>query len=217
MRRIAIGVALLFGAITMLPTSTLEAQSQEVCLALDSGKIDTAGDPLTVTMTAPPGNLITQYCVKAGSDTSIPDGAVVYVTVDPPQAEITVAHPSGKSVSHYSFAWEPIPVETTTTTVPDSTTTVPESTTTVPGSTTTVPESTTTVPDSTTTTAAAVIPPTTTGNTAVLVPVNPPADSDLPETGSSSWTTVWVALVALAAGLGLMRLARRDEDSEVPA
>lgn len=210
MRRIAIGVALLFGAITMLSTSTLDAQSQEVCLALDSGKIDTAGDPLTVTMTAPSGNLITQYCVKAGSDTSVPDGAVVYVTVDPPQAELTVAHPSGKSVSHYSFAWELIPVETTTTTVPETTTTVLETT-------TTVPESTTTVPESTTTTAAAVIPPTTTGNTAVLVPVNPPADSDLPETGSSSWTTVWVALVALGAGLGLMRLARRDEDSEMPA
>lgn len=75
---------------------------QEVCPGLDSGKINTSGDPLSVTVTAPAGFLISGYCVKAGSDAS--DAGVEFVTVDPPQASVTISHSSGKAVSHYSYS-----------------------------------------------------------------------------------------------------------------
>jgi len=159
-------------------------------------------------MTAPAGNLINEYCVKAGSDQSVPDGAVVNILVDPPQASITVPHPSGKSVSHYSFAWEPI-VEETTTTTTTTTTTVPE-------------EETTTTTAATTTSEQQQQPATTTTTTEALIAVNapPPAAATpvaqtLPSTGSSSWSIVFVGLAALGAGLGLARIARRDEDAEL--
>ena len=42
----------------------------DVCPPLDSGKIDTTGDPASVTVTAPAGKLITGYCAKAGSEQS---------------------------------------------------------------------------------------------------------------------------------------------------
>jgi hypothetical protein len=39
-----------------------------ICEPLDSGKIDTVGDPATVEVTAPEGMLISGYCVKAGTE-----------------------------------------------------------------------------------------------------------------------------------------------------
>lgn len=75
---------------------------QEVCPGLDSGKIDTSGDPASVTVTAPAGFLISGYCVKAGSDAS--GAGVEFVTVNPPQATVTISHTSGKAVSHYSYS-----------------------------------------------------------------------------------------------------------------
>lgn len=89
---------------------------QEVCPGLDSGKINTSGDPLSVTVTAPAGFLISGYCVKAGSDAS--DAGVEFVTVDPPQASVTISHSSGKAVSHYSYSL----VEIVTPTSPPPTT-----------------------------------------------------------------------------------------------
>lgn len=65
-----------------------------------SGKIDTAGDPTSVTATAPAGWLIYQYCVKGGSDAS--GGGPEIVTVDPPQSSITFSHSTNPTVSHYS-------------------------------------------------------------------------------------------------------------------
>jgi hypothetical protein len=82
------------------------AQTDQVCDGLDSGKIDTTGNPPTVTVEAPEGMLIDGYCVKAGS-TSAGDGPV-YVTVDPPVKSITFGHPSGKDVSHYSVSYAPV-------------------------------------------------------------------------------------------------------------
>lgn len=76
----------------------------DVCGPLGSGKIDTTGDPFTVTLTAPAGQVITGYCVKAGSAKQ-GDGPV-YVELDPSQwaSSIIISHPSGKAVSHYSFS-----------------------------------------------------------------------------------------------------------------
>lgn len=93
------------------------AAQQAICPALDSGKIDTSGDPASVTVTAPGGFLISGYCVKAGSDAS--DAGVEFVTVVPPQATVTISHPSGKAVSHYSYSL--VEVETPPTEPPPTT------------------------------------------------------------------------------------------------
>lgn len=60
-------------------------------------KIDTTGDPATVSVTADPGMLIDSYCVKAGSD------GYVIVSVDPPATTVVIDHPTKDSVSHYSL------------------------------------------------------------------------------------------------------------------
>ena len=125
------------------------AGTPDVCAGLDSGKIDTTGDPATVTVTAPDGFLIIEYCVKAGSDQS--GGGPEYIEVDPPQKTITFGHPSGKDVSHYSLKYKRDCCETTTTVKPTTTVTIGDTTTTVVETTTTVPETTTTMPETTTT------------------------------------------------------------------
>jgi hypothetical protein len=112
--------------IILLVTGTLAlgigpaAAQEEVCPALDSGKIDTPGEPTSVVVTAPEGFLISGYCVKAGSDES--GAGVEFVTVDPPQESVTITHPSGKAVSHYSYSLVEIetPPSTPPTTPPSS-------------------------------------------------------------------------------------------------
>ncbi|MEU4388473.1 LPXTG cell wall anchor domain-containing protein [Promicromonospora sp. NPDC023805] len=65
------------------------------------GKVDVTGEQVTLEVTAEPGYLITGYCVKAGSDKQ-GDGPV-NVDVDPPAATVTISHPSGKAISHYTL------------------------------------------------------------------------------------------------------------------
>lgn len=65
------------------------------------GKVDVTGEHTTLVVTAEPGYLITGYCVKAGSDKQ-GDGPVD-VVVDPPAATVTISHPSGKAISHYTL------------------------------------------------------------------------------------------------------------------
>jgi hypothetical protein len=71
------------------------------------GKVDVVGDHKTVEVTAEPGYLITGYCVKAGpggkAGSSNEDLGPVDVVVDPPSATVTISHPSGKDVSHYTL------------------------------------------------------------------------------------------------------------------
>jgi hypothetical protein len=138
------------------------AETDQVCGPLTSGKIDTSGDPATVTVTLSDadiaaGKVITGYCVKAGSAQQA-DGGPVYVTLDPPVTTITFGHPTGKDVSHYSYS---VGVTTPPTTTPETTTpetTTPETTTpetTTPETTTpetTTPETTTPTPTPETTT-----------------------------------------------------------------
>jgi hypothetical protein len=75
----------------------------QVCTALDSGKIDTHGDPQTVTVKAPAGKTIVSYCVKAGSSNQ--GNGPVYITLAEPVSTLVIRHPSGKAVSHYSVAY----------------------------------------------------------------------------------------------------------------
>lgn len=97
------------GFVSVPAQATPGGGGSDVCGPLDSGKIDTTGDPQTVTVTAPDGKLIDGYCVKAGSSNQ-GDGPV-YVTVDPPVKTLTFGYPGGKAVSHYSLSYttEPTP------------------------------------------------------------------------------------------------------------
>lgn len=153
----------------------LAVSAPVVCDPLDSGKIDTTGDPLTVRMTAPEGYVITQYCVKAGSVISVPPpGPVRYFDVVPQRRSILVGHPSGKAVSHYSYAYKKCECIETTTTVPETTTTsttttLPETTTTAVTTTTTLPETTTTAPTTTVVETTTTVPETTTTQPTVQI------------------------------------------------
>ena len=104
---------------TMIAASVLLAQpanatnNDQVCPDLSSGKIDVQGDQKTLTITAPAGFLIDFYCVKAGSDNQ-GDGPVT-VQVNPPAKTVTISHPSGKDLSHYSAHY----VRATTPDTPD--------------------------------------------------------------------------------------------------
>jgi hypothetical protein len=80
----------------------------QVCVGLDSGKTDTSGDPQTVTVEAPEGMVITDYCVKAGSSKH-GDGPV-YVELEETTDVLVIRHPSGKAVSHYSLSYAPATV-----------------------------------------------------------------------------------------------------------
>lgn len=217
---IAVGlVLLLIGGLAAVATAT--PPDGQICPALDSGKIDTTGDPLSVTFTAPDGYLIDGFCVKAGSATQ--GLGAEFVTVDPPQKTVTITHSSGKAVSHYSVSYVKVPPtttttvpETTTTTVPETTTTtVPETTTTtVPETTTTIPETTTTVPEETTT-----VPEEVTTTTVDPCDENSPfwdpveQDCILAFTGPVDWLWpggVLLALGAVTAGIGVLGATRRE-------
>lgn len=65
------------------------------------GKVDVGGEQTEVTLAAPEGRLISGYCVKAGSEAS--GAGVHYVELDTPVAEVTISHPSGKAISHYTL------------------------------------------------------------------------------------------------------------------
>lgn len=96
----------LIGALTLVLTGGFfasVANATGVCPELDSGKIDTTGDPATVSYTAPEGKLVSEYCVKAGSEES--GGGVRMITVNTPAKSVTIDHPDVDSVSHYSVTW----------------------------------------------------------------------------------------------------------------
>lgn len=201
--------------------------AQDVCQP-QGDIIDVSEGTSSVTVTAPEGQLITGYCVKAGSEAS-GDGPV-YVTLDEPVSEVTITYPSGKDISHYIVFYTAAPVETTTTPAPTttavSTTTLPVTTTTIPGTTTsvpgtTVPETTTTgagpattAPGPTTTSPGTVPGPTTTTphhpNTTVAVSTTFPGTpgGELPETGASTTLLALIAGGLLALG-GTALLIRR--------
>jgi hypothetical protein len=182
-----VGALLVVGGGIVLALPGPANATGDVCAGLMSGKIDTTGNPPTVTMTAPPGSLITRYCIKAGSAQS--GGGPIYIDVDPPQASITVGYPGIDSVSHYSFEWE---AELPPTTLPETTlpaTTLPETTlpaTTLPDTTlpdTTLPD--TTLPETTlpaTTLPATTVPETTTSVSDSTVPDTTQPDTTVPET-----------------------------------
>lgn len=109
-----------------------------------------------------------------------------------------------------SFECQPEETTTTTsstsTTVPETTTTVPETTTTVPEPTTTTTPTPTTVPDTTTT-----LPPQVSSTTLATTTTSVTPDT-LPFTGSGSNELAMLALLALAAGTGLVLVSRHSAE-----
>lgn len=204
--RIAIALGLILLMLGALSGMAAATERSQVCGPLDSGKIDTTGDPVSVVVTAPEGKLIDGYCVKAGS---VNQGlGPVYVEVDPPQAQVTITYPDGKAVSHWSVSYVDVP-ETTTTTQPEvTTTTQPEVTTTTQPevTTTTQPEvTTTTEPEVTTTTE----PETTTTTEAPKCEDDPDTEEnecELPYTGAGDVlrTLALIGAGLAAAGYGLV-------------
>jgi hypothetical protein len=93
---------MVFGVMAAAVPAAADPDPTQVCAPLDSSKIDTVGDPLTVTITAPEGKLITGYCVKAGS-AQRGDGPV-YVTLTTPVSSLEISHPTGKAISNYSYS-----------------------------------------------------------------------------------------------------------------
>lgn len=122
----AIGAALLLagGAIVFSAAPAYaDPPAGQICPELDSGRIDLPADPevTSITITVDDGFVITEVCVKAGSEQS--GGGVVIIPVDPPSQTFTFEHPTGKGISHYSYSFEPVTTPTPTPT-PTQTSTV---------------------------------------------------------------------------------------------
>ncbi|GAB3164662.1 hypothetical protein GCM10027059_21130 [Myceligenerans halotolerans] len=75
-------------------------QNDQVCP--EEGKVETPEGPSEVTVTAPEGQLISGYCVKAGPTPET-------VTLDEPVEEVTIVPESGKDISHYTVFFVPAP------------------------------------------------------------------------------------------------------------
>ena len=110
MKRILIGATLIVaGLIGVAGASPVSAQTNEgVC---EGTHIQSSGKT-SVTVTADPGQLISGYCVKAGS--VIQGDGPEYKDFDPPVPSVTITHSSGKNISHYVVTYvDAPPVEAT--------------------------------------------------------------------------------------------------------
>jgi LPXTG-motif cell wall-anchored protein len=81
------------------PVSATPSQGEQTCPK--DGKVDVTGERETLEVSAEPGYLIVGYCVKAASVKN--GGGPVDVVVDPPATTVTISHPSGKAISHYTL------------------------------------------------------------------------------------------------------------------
>jgi hypothetical protein len=121
---VLLGTVLIMMALVVPALRANAAPGDNVCSGLDSGKIDVSGEQTSITVTAPAGYLIDEYCVKAGSVQG-GTGGPVYVTVNPPTKSVTITYPSGKAISHYSVSYVPVTTPTTPPTTPTKTPTTP--------------------------------------------------------------------------------------------
>ena len=99
----------LLAAAAALPGSTADSDGR-VCPPLDTGRIDTAGEPHSVTVTAPEGYAIDTVCIKAGS-VQQGNGPELY-EAGPDATSLTLGHSSGKAVSHWSASFTPLTTPT---------------------------------------------------------------------------------------------------------
>jgi hypothetical protein len=105
----------LIGALVVLAASAVVVLSFGVASAAPpvgqicpGDKIDTSGNPLTITVDAGDGNVVTAICVKAGSAQQGNGAVILLAGEDFPagQQVVTVGYPGGKAISHYSYTVE---------------------------------------------------------------------------------------------------------------
>lgn len=109
-RLLALGAAALlalglYASASAVASATPTGQSDPGVCPVE-GKVEVPGEQTSITITAPAGMIITEYCVKAGS-AKRGDGPM-YVTPDEPATTVTITHVSGKAISHYSVFYEPM-------------------------------------------------------------------------------------------------------------
>jgi LPXTG-motif cell wall-anchored protein len=185
-RRARVAIAVLAGVATLgLAAGSASADEEATCP--NDGKIDVGGEQTSIVVTAPEGKLIAGYCVKAGSANQ-GEGPEDHV-VDPPAAEVTITHSSGKAISHYRIIYVDVPPPTTQ--PPTTTTTTP--TTTQPP---TPPETPAGTPQP---------EPQVASEAPVPEQVSSQAPAQLPATGTTS--TVLVITAAALTGLGALTMA----------
>lgn len=216
MKRIsALGAAALL-ALGLYATVSAVASASPVVTAVEDvcpedGKVEPGGSQQSITVTAPEGQVITGYCVKAGSAQQ-GDGPE-YTYFDPPVTEVTITHSSGKDISHYTVFYAPAPTPTPTPTEPSPTPTEPSPTPTEPSPTPTEPTPTPTEPSPTPTEPT----PSPTEPSEKPTPAAPPAQptppappSELASTGPAE--TIGYSMLALSmigGGVAFIVLARR--------
>jgi hypothetical protein len=103
------GVMLALALGILLALAAPAVAQESTCPALSTGHLD-ANDQTSFTVTAPAGSLISQVCVKAGSDQQ--GNGPEIINYDPPVASATFSHSSGKEISHYSVLFVPVPTPT---------------------------------------------------------------------------------------------------------
>ena len=82
----------------------------------EDGKIEPNGNEVSIPVAAPEGQVIIGYCVKAGSGNQ--EEGTHYEEFDPPETMVTISHPSGKEISHYTVFYAPAPTPTEPTPTP---------------------------------------------------------------------------------------------------
>jgi hypothetical protein len=100
--------ALVVGAMLLVSPSdavTTGKSCKDIAVGPDWGPtVNVPHHPATVTVTAPTGYLIDQYCVKSGGGAD----AAVLVTVQPPAAEVVIDHPTRPTVNQYVLHLVPV-------------------------------------------------------------------------------------------------------------
>ena len=106
MRRIVIWTLAPVAVLSLSAAALPAAHDGQVCPPLDSGKVDTTGDPATVTVTAPDGYAVGTVCIKAGSVNQ--GNGPEFTETDHEATSVTLGHSSGKAVSHWSANFVPL-------------------------------------------------------------------------------------------------------------
>ncbi|MEF3404278.1 hypothetical protein [Agromyces sp. CCNWLW203] len=114
---LVLGTGLALVGIAAPASASGDGNDGKVCADLDTGHNFDA-DGASFTIEAPEGKLIAEVCVKAGSDNQ-GDGPVS-TKYDPPVASVTISHPSGKDISHYSVRYIDAPEVVTISVKPTS-------------------------------------------------------------------------------------------------
>ena len=208
---------MLAGGLALTSAGTVAAAAVndgKICEGLSSTKIDTPGEPQSITILPadyPAGNVITGYCVKAGSENQV-GGGPVYVVLPPGTTTVTFGHPSTKAVSHYSFSYAPpvVVVPPTPTPSPETPVVPPTPETPVPPTPETPVTPTETPATPTPDAVVAALPPVQAAPAQALAPAAALPAQALPSTGiDGTGITAIIALLLTSLGGAALFVSRR--------